>query len=61
MIDIRLDASLVHRRQDSLNGLRMRQLVELGAAVDTSQLQDERKPKVWVRLDEGLYVGGLQG
>ena len=59
MVNVRFDASLIHRRQDGLHRLRMRELVELRAPVDTSQLQDERKPEVRVRLDEGLDIGGL--
>lgn len=41
MVDVGFNTRRIHGRQNRLDGLRLRQLIELLAAVDTRQLQDE--------------------
>ena len=54
VLDVTLDALMVHRGQDRLHCLRLCELVELMTPVHTRQLEDQRKAERGVVLDDRL-------
>ena len=52
MLDVSLDTLNVHSRQNRLNSLRLRQLIELLIAMHARKLQNERKPDLGIFLHD---------
>ena len=56
ILDVALDTLLIHRRQDRLDRLCLREPIELMAPVHTCQLKDQCEPERRVVLHDGLDV-----
>ena len=56
VLNVVLDALVVHGSEDRLHRFRLREAVELVAPVHARELQNQREPDRGVSLDDILYV-----